>query len=253
MDPVKVRQTIRAAEEKLLASRSVCAVFSEHLNKWTDAALPDKYDNNGFDYTDGVTEAEILAALRHQQEKGLRFLKLQGRKPLAEAAVGRFGLEESETLTMLLPEGPDRNWVLNPAVEIIDSKDRDIADEIIRLELADFNDAYGEDFCRRNIVEGLRHAEKEPDLHYLAAFADGTAAAACYVWLSDGTAGLDGLHTHRDFRNRHIATTLMAEAVRRFPGRHYLHADKDDTPKEMYGRMGYRTVDFLFEYLLKWD
>lgn len=253
MDPVKVRQTIRAAEEKLLASRSVCAVFSEHLNKWTDAALPDKYDNNGFDYTDGVTEAEILAALRHQQEKGLRFLKLQGRKPLDPATTGRFGLEKSETLTMLLADGSERNWTVNPAVEVIDLKDRELKDEIIRLELADFSDVYGEDFCRRNIVESLRQAEKDPDLHYLAAFIDGTAAAVCYVWLHNGTAGLDGLHTLSTYRNRHIATTLMAEAVRRFPGHCYLHADRDDTPKEMYGRMGYRTVDSLFEYLRKWD
>ena len=32
----------------------------------------------------------------------------------------------------------------------------------------------------------------------------------------------------------------------------FLHADADDTPKEMYRKMGFESVDELYEYLKMW-
>lgn len=29
----------------------------------------------------------------------------------------------------------------------------------------------------------------------------------------------------------------------------YLHADRDDTPKEMYRKMGFEDIDLLYEYV----
>lgn len=33
----------------------------------------------------------------------------------------------------------------------------------------------------------------------------------------------------------------------------FLHADADDTPKEMYGKMGFETIDQMYEYVKMWD
>lgn len=53
-----------------------------------------------------------------------------------------------------------------------------------------------------------------------------------------------------DFRHRHIATTLLKHAVNEAAGNVvFLHADEDDTPREMYEKLGFREVDRLYEYL----
>ena len=41
---------------------------------------------------------------------------------------------------------------------------------------------------------------------------------------------------------------MMAELTERFGETVYLHADASDTPKDMYKRMGFKTVDVVYEY-----
>lgn len=38
-----------------------------------------------------------------------------------------------------------------------------------------------------------------------------------------------------------------------FDGIMYLHADEDDTPKDMYAKMGFEIIDVLYEYSASWD
>ena len=53
-----------------------------------------------------------------------------------------------------------------------------------------------------------------------------------------------------DFRHRYIATTLLKHAVKEAAGNVvFLHADADDTPKEMYEKLGFKEADRLYEYL----
>ena len=72
--------------------------FSEHLMKWEDKLLPDKYDLNFFEYGDQPTKEEFAKAIRYQKEIGAGFIKLEGDDPLEDS----FGLEASVTLTMAL-------------------------------------------------------------------------------------------------------------------------------------------------------
>ena len=63
---------------------------------------------------------------------------------------------------------------------------------------------------------------------------------------------MDALVVREAFRKRYVATTLMKHIASQFKEEMFLHADADDTPKEMYRKMGFETVDELYEYLKMW-
>ena len=105
---------------------------------------------------------------------------------------------------------------------------------------------YGNDFTVRN-NRNLR--EK---LTYLGAYLGGKLVGDCYIFASDGYVCMDGLLVDEDFRHQYIAMTLMKHIAEKAQERGeilYLHADSEDTPKELYAKMGFQAVDKLYEYL----
>ena len=210
--------------------------FSANLQKWSDPLLPDKYDHNCFCYGNTPpSNAELAQAKAVQRSQGCRFFKLEGDVPLQEHG----GLEESVTLTMVLCGGCE-GWKTNPDVTVR----KPALQALEALEVRAFGGLWGEDFCRRNI---RRLYEK---LDYHGAYLGETLAGACYSFSFDGCTCIDGLVTDAAFRNRLVATTLLASVVAAHPDDLiFLHADADDTPKTMYEKRGFRATDKLFEYL----
>ena len=152
-------------------------------------------------------------------------------------------MECEETLTMVLPKGTDiRSWKANPEVSI---KTPDF-DQLEQHELKYYGPLYGEDFTVRN----NRHLREK--LTYLGAYLGGKLAGDCYIFASDGYVCMDGLLVDEDFRHQYIAMTLMKHIAEKAQERGeilYLHADSEDTPKELYAKMGFQAVDKLYEYL----
>ncbi len=203
--------------------------------KWEDALLPDKYDQNFFECSAQPTKEEFRQAVEYQQKLGLNYIKLESDEPLTDC----FGLESGVTLTMALKtDGENRKT--NPDLEFhTPSKN-----ELEEIEVKHFASVYGEDFTRRNV---RRMYEK---LTYHGAYLDGKLVGACYSFSTDGVTAIDGLIVDEAFRKRYIATSLIAEVKRAYPDTVlFLHADEDDTPKDMYKKMGFETVDRLYEYL----
>ena len=129
-----------------------------------------------------------------------------------EPLADAFGMECEETLTMVLPPETDiRSWKTNPDVSI---KAPD-ADQLEQHELKYYGPLYGENFTVRN-NRNLR--EK---LTYLGAYLGGKLAGDCYI-----------------FEKAQERGEIL-----------YLHADSEDTPKELYAKMGFQAVDKLYEYL----
>ena len=113
-------------------------------------------------------------------------------------------------------------------------------------ELKYYGPLYGDDFTVRN-NRNLR--EK---LTYLGAYLGGKLVGDCYIFASDGYVCMDGLLVDEDFRHQYIAMTLMKHIAEKAQERGeilYLHADSEDTPKELYAKMGFQAVDKLYEYL----
>ena len=232
-----IRGRTRAAEEKLARVFSERRPFSEHLSRWTDDELRDKYDHNAFEYRGQPTREEFRRAVDHQKARGDGFIKLEGDVPLQDA----FGLEGGVTLTMVLSADPaGRKWKTNPDLRYA----RPSLDELECFEVKHYGPVYGENFTRRNI---RREYEK---LEYHGAYLDGVLVGACYTFSSDGMTCIDGLTVDESYRRRYIATSLLAHLAERYADDTlFLHADADDTPKDMYLKMGFETADRLYEYL----
>ena len=247
---------IRKAERSFKMLFSQKCAFSEHLEKWQDDDLYDMYDHNQFvPLLDDPTDKELEQAIAYQRQLGRGFLKLDTREKLDEALTERFSLEECCTETMLL-QNKQKNieaWKCNPDVIIYDSASGDVLADLLKIDIETFASDYGEDFIRRRDARYVKKAMETPGFHYYVAYLDRKPAGSCYACAIDGYVVMDALVVREAFRKRYVATTLMKHIASQFKEEMFLHADADDTPKEMYRKMGFETVDELYEYLKMWD
>ena len=246
---------IRKAERSFKMLFSQKCAFSEHLEKWQDDDLYDMYDHNQFvPLLDDTTDKELEQAIAYQHQLGRSFLKLDTREKLDEALTERFSLEECCTETMLL-RNKQKNieaWKCNPDVIIHDSASSDVLADLLQIDIETFASDYGEDFIRRRDARYVKKAMETQGFHYYVAYLDRKVAGSCYACAIDGYVVMDALVVREAFRKRYVATTLMKHIASQFKEEMFLHADADDTPKEMYGKMGFETVDELYEYLKMW-
>ena len=246
---------IRKAERSFKMLFSQKCAFSEHLEKWQDDDLYDMYDHNQFvPLLDDPTDKELEQAIAYQHQLGRGFLKLDTREKLDEALTERFSLEECCTETMLL-RNKQKNieaWKCNPDVIIHDSASSDVLADLLQIDIETFASDYGEDFIRRRDARYVKKAMETQGFHYYVAYLDRKPAGSCYACAIDGYVVMDALVVREAFRKRYVATTLMKHIASQFKEEMFLHADADDTPKEMYRKMGFETVDELYEYLKMW-
>lgn len=247
---------VRKAEQSFKQLFSQKRVFSEHLEKWQDDELYDMYDHNQFaPLVDDPTDKELEKAVAYQRQLGRGFLKLDTREKLDEALTERFSLEKCCTETMLL-RNKQKNieaWKCNPDVVIHDSASSDVLADLLQIDIETFASDYGEDFIRRRDARYVKKAMETQGFHYYVAYLDRKPAGSCYACAIDGYVVMDALVVREAFRKRYVATTLMKHIASQFKEEMFLHADADDTPKEMYGKMGFETVDELYEYLKMWE
>ena len=247
---------IRKAERSFKMLFSQKCAFSEHLEKWQDDDLYDMYDHNQFvPLLDDPTDKELEQAIAYQHQLGRGFLKIDTREKLDEALTERFSLEKCCTETMLLQNKQENieAWKCNPDVIIHDSTSSDVLADLLQIDIETFASDYGEDFIRRRDARYVKKAMETPGFHYYVAYLDRKPAGSCYACAIDGYVVMDALVVREAFRKRYVATTLMKHIASQFKEEMFLHADADDTPKEMYRKMGFETVDELYEYLKMWE
>ena len=224
----------RKVEEKMAGLFSTKRPFSAHLFKWEDPLLPDKYDHNCFEYSGQPSREELEEAMRYQRSIGSAFIKLEGDEPLLDS----FGLEQSITLTMVL-RSAGQGWKTNPELVFHVPSLSELED----IERRHFGPLYGEDFTRRNI---RRLYEK---LTFHGAYLDGKLVGAGYSFSDSGFTCIDGLIVDTAYRKRCVATSLIKHIKESCPDTIlFLHADDDDSPKDMYLKMGFEISDRLYEY-----
>ena len=103
----------RLVDKKIALLFSIPTVFSEHLIKWEDSLLLDKYDHNAFKYSGQPSIEEFRKAVEYQKRRGQDFIKLEGYWPLENS----FGIEEEVTLVMMLKaEANIQLWKTNPYI-----------------------------------------------------------------------------------------------------------------------------------------
>ena len=59
---------------------------------------------------------------------------------------------------------------------------------------------------------------------------------------------MDGLLIIKEYRNRYVASNLIKDIAAYYDCPIYLHADEDDTPKEIYYKLGFVKCNDTFDY-----
>lgn len=259
-----LRQRIRRCEAGWFSLFSVLADFSPQLCRWRNRRLPQQHDVNAFVPKEGLplTLEALEEALAAQEGEGLRFFQLNSRKALPLPWVEALGLEEELILTMALLEGEPAQWKGNPSVQVRDGKDFDLRADLLAFEEQQaarlrqlFSPGEGEagpEPAEARVLQDLDVSQRTADFHFLEAYLEGRLAGKCRVFCREGCAELDDLVTAPWARRRHVATTLLRHAAETFPGQLYLHASAGDSPKEIYVRLGFVTIDRCWEYKKLW-
>lgn len=275
-----VKREIREVELEFKKLFSIDREFNEHLHRWQDEMLYDMYDHNQFipiqdtvvadqvastgyesnsseRATHSLTDRDFEQAVEFQKKHNWHFLKFDARErldqQLEEELATKIELEGGETYTMYLSEKHIENWKRNANVVVLDVQTDDIVDAIEEIELKNYAHIYGGDFTKRKVARYTAKAKECIGLHYYGAFVAGKIAGACYAFEKNGYVQIDSLIVNEEMRKQYVATTLLAHIAEHLEGTLFLHADPDDTPKDMYAKMGFEIVDTVWEYCATWN
>lgn len=235
-------------EREIFGARRVS--FQPHMDRWHSELRPDQENNNFFFPTAALTHEDIRAAIALQKERGLSYLMLRSRWPLPESLTKPLSFYQEEMLTMALIRDTSKTWRENAVLEIRDIQAHDIGADL--LDVSDVPEAFRAQ-AYRNMQCVLEVAQHHPEYHWYCGYLGGRRVASVYALRHGGCVEMDDLWVDPAYRKQHIATTMMKHIVQTLPGLLYLHADSSKTPKEMYKKMGFQTVETTFDYYLEWD
>ena len=229
---------------------AVRKTFNAHLDRWYSDLRPDQANNNFFIPTAELTAEDIHAAVEEEKKRGLNGLMLRMDTPLSRQLLAQFPFEEEQLHVMALKKNTCGHWKKNDALEIRDLQTSDISADL--LDVSGVPEEY-QDLARRNMELVLETAETHPEYHWYCGYLDGVHVANVYALSHGGFVEVDDLWVVEKYRNQYIGTTMMKHIAETLPGVKYLHADASQTPKDMYDRMGFSTVETVFDYYLNWD
>jgi ribosomal protein S18 acetylase RimI-like enzyme len=111
----------------------------------------------------------------------------------------------------------------------------------------------GEDVIRQ-LAKGKRVLESAIGARFFAARADGEIGAYCELYSGSGTGQIENVLTLERFRNRGLARALVLRALAesRSAGNDltFLLADRDDWPKELYRKLGFDELGFVYDFVV---
>lgn len=236
---------INKCEKEFIKLFSSNFKFSDSLYKYEDKKIYDMYDHNYFDYNNLVTISDISKAINYQKSLNLDFLKLIGKNKLDSNIINHYSLEESITITML----HDNKTTITNINDDILIKNISLND-LNTIELKHYASTYGEDFVKRRNKYFLEKCKEHSNFNYYGAYINNKIVGTCHSFIFDDYTCLDSLLVDDKYRNKYIASTLI-KYVKDNSKYLYLHADSEDTPKQMYEKLGFIQVNKTYEYYKK--
>lgn len=223
--------------------------YNPRMDKWRNDVLPDKYNNNFFAPIAPITAKDVRDAMALQQSERHYGLMLRSYAPLPEEVSANFAFETEKTDVMALVEDNGASWKVNPDIVIRDIQQEDISRDMLDVSTTppEYRAA-----ALRSMKQALKVARTHPEYHWLIAYKDGKAVGGCYALCRNGVIEMDDLEVHKEHRGQYIATTLMRYIAQNFEGTMYLHAVDGESVHDMYEKMGFVTVDTLYDYYLEW-
>jgi predicted GNAT family acetyltransferase len=110
------------------------------------------------------------------------------------------------------------------------------------------------DHVAHQLIENKRRLPEAIDTRFFAARVEGEVGAYCELYSDGETAQIENVFTLERFRKRGLARAVVSNALAeaRSAGHDlvFLIADRDDWPKELYGKLGFDVVGRIWEFLL---
>jgi GNAT superfamily N-acetyltransferase len=105
----------------------------------------------------------------------------------------------------------------------------------------------------RELAEGKHILARTIDVRFFAARADDEIGAYCELYSGGGTGQIENVLTLERFRNRGLARALVLRALEesRAMGNDltFLLANRNDWPKELYGKLGFDEIGLVYDFL----
>ena len=223
--------------------------FSVNLTRWYSDIRPDQVNNNFFEPISDICINDIQTAIDEQKRRGLNYVLIRMNQPMNQQCLENFNFEEDILLVMAMTNDQSHRWKINDAIIIRDIQSSDISADL--LDVSSVPEQY-KDVALRNMKLVLEVAETHPEYHWLCAYKDGVHVGNVYALEHKGYVEVDDLWIDENYRHQYIGTTLMRYIADHTDGILYLHADASATPKDMYAKMGFETVETIYEYYLEW-
>ena len=223
--------------------------YNPRMDKWRNDVLHDKYNNNFFLLLAPIIVKDVLDAVALQKSENHGGMMLRGFAPLEQEVSASFAFETEKTDVMALLENNSAAWKVNPDIVIRDIQNEDISRDMLDVSTTppEYRAA-----ALRSMKQALKAAKAHPEYHWLIAYKGDKAVGGCYALCKNGVIEMDDLEVHADHRGQYIATTLMRYIAQNFAGTMYLHAVDGESVHDMYEKMGFVTVDTLYDYYLEW-
>lgn len=228
---------------------SVKSRFNENLSRWASQLRPDHCGSNCFIPDDHLTTDDVQAAIDANMERGLNYVMFSMDHLMDAPCLDRFTFDADITYVMAMLKDCSHTWQVNNSIEIRDIQTSDISADI--LDVSDVPEQY-QAAAYRNMQMVLEVAKSHPNYHWLCAYKDGKKVGSAYALEYNGFVEMDDLWVDEAFRHQRIATTIMKYIADHTDGIFYLHAAANATPKEMYAKKGFETVETVYDYYLEW-
>jgi ribosomal protein S18 acetylase RimI-like enzyme len=219
--------------------------------------LPRVWSRNYLSLEHRVDEAtaELLAAEAERVlgEAGVTHRKIEVFDVEAGArlapGLAKLGWQVECDVIMVAAREPDRDIDLSPVEEV--------SHEELEPVWAEANRAEGhiddEDVIRQ-LAEGKHVLASAIDVRFFGARADGELAAYCELYSLEGIGQVENVLTLERHRNRGLARALVLKALAasRAAGNEltFLLANRDDWPKELYRKLGFDEVGFIYDFVI---
>lgn len=247
----KIQEIIKSCEIAYVSCFSIC-YENNQIIRFRDSQLPDMYDHN-FTY---IKKALSVDALQQVIQEEIE-LSLHENKDFCKITMDYIPDEKClDSLNRKIETGHDGRYVYIPmkspvwntvdGSQMLKVADSSMIEDLVSMDLIHDCGTCGEDFCNRRARRRGEVYLSEIPLDSYICYYNGIPVGSCDLFLYNDTAKIEDFAVLPEYQRRGFGTTILKYlidiALIKGVKTIYLITDEDDTPKEMYQRLGFVEV-----------
>ncbi len=234
---------------------------SDRVIRYRNTVMSDMYDHNCSHIKGTLKLDELLqiiaGEIRLCIEENLVFCKITMDEMQYEKGLKEFDnklqIEHYGQYVFTAAKPPE--WPLKAVCEIRKIVDPAMVEDLVYLDKSQYSGDCGEDFCiRRARYRGQVYLSNASIESYICYYG-GEPAGNCDLFLFEGTAKIEDFTVLPKYQRQGLGTAilkhLICAAFAKGARIIYLTTDEDDTPKEMYTKLGFEKVSDSYALLRK--